>query len=74
MGLSPLGPNRMLPSPTRDVLANLVFGTSENPAAAIFTASLTRTTEPDGFFTFVYIDNDLVGNSTITYIPSLLKS
>jgi hypothetical protein len=69
MGLSLLGNNRMLPGPARDVLANLFFDGPESPASGVFTASLTRTTEPDGFFTFGYIDDDLVGNSTITYIP-----
>src|SRR5271155_407638 len=49
-GLSPLGPNRLLPGPARDVLANLFFDGSESPASAVFIACLTRTTEPDGFF------------------------
>ena len=75
MGLSSLGlPNRMLPGPTRSVLDNLFFDRSESPASAVFTASLTRTTEPDGFFTFGYIDDDLVGNNTINYVPVIPSS
>ena len=74
MGLTPSAPNRMVPGPARDVMTNLFFGSSERPTASLFTACLTRTTEPDGFFTFGYIDDDLVGNSTITYVPGLPNS
>jgi hypothetical protein len=49
-------------------LSNLFFE-SQHPTLSIFRTSLTRLGEPDGFFTFGYIDNRLVGNNTIQYTP-----
>jgi hypothetical protein len=52
-----------------DFLSNLFFGQSQHPTLPVFTTSLTRLDEPDGFFTFGYIEDQLVGNNTIQYTP-----
>ena len=54
-------------SPGNSFLSNLFFGGSEHPTLPVFTVSLTRLNEPEGFYTFGYIDDELVGNNTIQY-------
>lgn len=69
IGLFPFRGNTIKPGNASDVLTNLFFGPDQHPESAVFTVSLTRPTEPDGFFTFGYIDQQYTGNNAIDYIP-----
>ena len=75
MGLAPFTlPPSILPGKAFSVLQNLFVNNVEHPEKAVFTASLTRLTEPEGFFTFGSIDDELVGNNTIIYTPVINES
>lgn len=70
MGLAPFSqPLTIQPGNASSVLQNLFINIVEHPMNAIFTASLTRPNEPEGFFTFGSIDDKLVGNNTIIFTP-----
>lgn len=62
------------PGTTTPFLTNLFLGNDTHPENALFTAALPRLTEPEGFFTFGYIDDELVGNETIRYAPIVADS
>jgi hypothetical protein len=64
LGLS-LGNNTIKPGPVNTVVDNL-FNNPHMPKN-LFTVSLTRPNEPEGFYTFGYIDDATVGNKTIQY-------
>lgn len=66
LGLSP-GPSAIEPAGVPTILENLA-GDGFLPDN-IFTCSLTRATEPPGFFTFGFIDPVLLGNSTPQFTP-----
>ena len=69
LGLAPFtSRNTITPGNASSVAQNL-FNNTEHLDKSIFTASLTRPDESEGFFTFGFIDNELVGNNTITYTP-----
>jgi hypothetical protein len=67
LGLSP-GPNTIVPDVVPTTLDNLYV--SPEMGARLFTCALTRPNEPAGFFTFGYIDTELVGSVTPVYTPA----
>lgn len=68
-GLYALGPTAVFPPPRDMILKNMFFGGSNVPEEKVFTALLTRPGEPDGFFTFGFIDEEVIGNMTINFTP-----
>ena len=74
LGLAPLASvDTITPRPASSFLQNL-FSNVEHPQKPIFTALLTRPAEQEGFFTFGSIDDELIGNKTITYTPVIKSS
>jgi hypothetical protein len=69
-GLYPLGNTTIFPGNNTMVLEDLFFGDG-SPNEKVFTALLTRPGEGDGFFTFGFIDEQIVGNNTINFSPLL---
>jgi len=67
LGLSP-APNRIVPDVVPTTLDNL--SNNSEMGARLFTCALTRPNEPAGFFTFGYIDTELVGSDTPVYTPA----
>ena len=61
--------NTITPGNASSVLQNLFFDNPEHLQANLFTVSLTRPNEAEGFFTFGFIDDELVGNNSIIYTP-----
>lgn len=70
LGLCPLTHrNHITPGHALPAIQNLFFENAVQPAEKLFTASLTRPNETEGFFTFGFIDDELVGNNTIIFTP-----
>ena len=67
LGLSP-GPNTIVPSVVPTTLDNLYV--SPEMGARLFTCALNRPNEPDGFYTFGFIDSALVGSAVPVYTPA----
>jgi hypothetical protein len=71
LGLS-LGSNTIGTGTTPTTLYNLFFGKNTSPqltTSRVFTCALTRPNETGGFYTFGYIDQQLVNNQSIQYTP-----
>lgn len=68
-GLFALGKTNVFPGPKEMILKNLFFDGDNSPEDKVFTALLTRPGEPDGFYTFGFIDEDVIGNATINFSP-----
>jgi hypothetical protein len=71
LGLS-LGSNTIGTGTTPTTLYNLFFGKNTSPqltTSRVFTCALTRPNETGGFYTFGYIDQQLVNNRSIQYTP-----
>ena len=68
-GLYALGPTNVFPPPQNMILESMFFTGSNTPKEKVFTALLTRPGEPDGFYTFGFIDQDFIGNTTINFTP-----
>lgn len=66
LGLS-LAPNTIVPGYAPTAVENLFLSRNPQITEKLFTVALTRANEPDGFYTFGYIDKDLVGSSEIKY-------
>ena len=66
LGLSP-GPNTITPGKVPTTLQNLAG--SSQLESRLFTCALTRPDEPNGFFTFGFIDSTLLGSNTPEYTP-----
>jgi hypothetical protein len=66
LGLSP-GPNTITPGYVPTTLQNLAA--SPQLQSELFTCALTRPEEPNGFFTFGFIDSTLLGSNTPEYTP-----
>ena len=66
LGLS-LGPNTITPGKIPTTLRNLAD--SPQLGSRLFTCALTRPEEPNGFFTFGFIDSMLLGLKTPEYTP-----
>jgi len=66
LGLSP-GPNTIYPDIVPTTLQNLA--NSPELESRFFTCALTRPGEPNGFFTFGFLDSTLVGSNTPEYAP-----
>jgi cathepsin D len=69
-GLYALGNTTVVPGKNTMILEDLFFSDG-SPNEKVFTALLTRPGEGDGFYTFGFIDEQVVGNSTINYSPIL---
>lgn len=66
LGLS-LAPNTIVPGYAPTTVENLFLSANSQITQKLFTVALTRGNEPEGFYTFGYIDKDLVGSSEIKY-------
>ena len=64
LGLSP-GPNTITPGHVPTTLQNLAA--SPQLQSKLFTCALTRPGEPNGFYTFGFIDSTLLGSNTPEY-------
>jgi len=66
LGLSP-GPNTIVPAGLPTTLENMV--NSGELQSLLFTSALTRSGEFQSFYTFGYIDEDLLAGQTPKYVP-----
>ena len=68
LGLFALGNTTVGPGKSTMVLEDLFFDDG-SPSEKIFTTLLTRPGEGDGFYTFGFIEEQIVGNNTINFSP-----